>query len=124
MPTSLYMTNKLLEITLRATAWTSPTTVYLSLHTADPTNTGTVAEVTGGSYARKAVTFNVASAGAVTLLSIADYTGMPATTVTHVAIWDAVSGSTNCLWYGPLTTSRTTLSGDTLRMSTLSVTLT
>ncbi|CAB4176045.1 hypothetical protein UFOVP978_4 [uncultured Caudovirales phage] len=123
MPTSTYATNKLLEITLRATAWTSPTTVYLSLHTTLDNVSGTLGEVSGGSYSRKSVTFNAASGGAVTLNSIADYTSMPAATVNSVAIWDAVTAG-NCLWYGALTTARTVLSGDTLRMSTLSVTLT
>ena len=53
-----YLAHALLNHTLRNTAYTSPTTVYLGLHTS-------VAEVSGGSYARQAITFGAPSNGEV-----------------------------------------------------------
>lgn len=81
---------------------TRPTAWYVALHTADPTETGAVAEVSGSSYARQAVTLNrtagqVVNAGAVTFPAV---TATPYTT-SHVSIWDAVSGG-NCLAKGAL----------------------
>ncbi len=61
---SNYLENALINATLRATTFTSPATVYVSLHTADPTDAGTGTEVSGGSYARTAATFASPSNGA------------------------------------------------------------
>ena len=67
---------------------------YASLHTADPSTTGTN-EVTGGSpaYARKAVTWNAAAAGQITL-SNQPLFDVPAGTVAYAGLWSAVSGGT------------------------------
>lgn len=46
----------LLNHIFRATAYTAPTTVYVGLFTAAPSDTGGGTEVTGGSYARTGVT--------------------------------------------------------------------
>ena len=46
---SNYLEDALINATLRATTFTSPATVYVSLHTADPTDAGTGTEVSGGS---------------------------------------------------------------------------
>ena len=57
-----YLADKLLNHVLRNTAYTSPTTVYLSLYTADPTRTGShTNECAGTGYARKALTFGAPS---------------------------------------------------------------
>lgn len=67
------------------------TALYASLHTADPGTTG-ASEVTGGSpaYARKPITWN---AGAVDGAYLSDELvfDVPAGTLTHVGIWDAVT---------------------------------
>jgi hypothetical protein len=58
---SAYLEKKLLDHTLGNTAYTAPGTVYVLLSTSvfDPTVTGsTVAEVSGGSYARQSLTNN------------------------------------------------------------------
>lgn len=123
---SNYLENALINGTLRATTYTAPSTVYVSLHTADPTDDGSGAEVSGGSYARTAVTFGAPSNGVAT--NSADVTFPQSTgawgTITHVAIWDA-STSGNMLYHSTLDTSKTIASGDVLKIASgsLSVTL-
>lgn len=103
----------LLNHVLRATAYTSPATVHLALFTTATTDAGGGTEVTGGSYARQAVTFGAPSAGAAANTVAVSFTLMPAATVTHAAIMDA-STAGNMLFHGPLTASKTVGSGDTL----------
>lgn len=66
---------------------------HVSLHTADPGTTG-ANEVSGGSYARQAVTWGAAASGVKS--STADITwNVPGgTTITHVAGWTASTGGT------------------------------
>ena len=54
---SNYLENALINATLRATTFTSPTTVYVGLYTSDPTDANSGTECSGGSYARKSATF-------------------------------------------------------------------
>ena len=131
MSISNYLEAKILDHVLRNTAYTPASTIYLALHTTDPGEDGSGAEVTGGSgpYSRKAITFAaaVSPAGTISMSAVAhpsgiDFSGMPGCTVTHVALWDA-SSSGNCLWSGALTSSRTVTAGDTLRITSLTVTL-
>ena len=58
---SNYLENALINATLRNTTYTSVATVYVSLWTSDPTDAGSGTEVSGGSYARTAVSFATAS---------------------------------------------------------------
>lgn len=101
-------------------------TPYISLHTADPGETG-ANEVAGGSYARQAGSFGNAAAGAVTTTATIDFTGMPSATLTHVGVWSSstATASANFIWGGALTASKSTNSGDTFRIATgdLDVTL-
>lgn len=70
------------------------TTYYLSLHTADPGTTGTN-EVTGGSYARQAITFGSASGGSKASTDAQSFSGMPAEAGNlWVGIWSASTGGT------------------------------
>jgi len=104
MTISNYAENKLLDAVFRFTTTGGglPTAnTYVSLHTADPGETG-ASEVVGGSYARQQAAFDAAVAGATQNTAIIDHTGMPAATVTHVGIWDALTVG-NCLWTGPRT---------------------
>lgn len=121
---SNYLENKLVDIVLRATAWTAPSTVYVSLHTADPVETG-ANEVTGGSYARQAAAFGAGTNGVTSNTGALTFASMPAVTVTHVGIWDASTAGNN-LFGGALTASKTLNSGDTFTVpiAGLSVTLT
>ena len=123
---SNYLENALINAVLRNTAYTSPATVYVSLYTSDPTDADTGTEVSGGSYARTAVTMGAPSNGVST--NSADVTFPTATaswgTVTHIGIHDA-STAGNLLFHTPLDTSKTIDSGDIFKITSgnLSVTL-
>ena len=123
---SNYLENALINATLRATTYTSVATVYVSLWTSDPTDAGSGTEVSGGSYARTAVTFAAPSNGVTT--NSADVTFPTATaswgTVGWIGINDALTTG-NLLYHSPLDTSKTIDSGDIFKISTgnLSVTL-
>lgn len=69
--------------------------VYASLHTADPGATGT-SEVSGGSpaYARKAITWNAAAAGALDNNANPVFDVPLTTTVAWVGFWSAVTAGT------------------------------
>lgn len=99
---------------------------YVSLHTADPGNTG-ASEVAGGSYARQLTGFGApaddSGVRAITNAADVDFTGMPAVTVTHFAVWDAATAG-NPLYKEALAASRTTLAGDTIRFTTGSLKVT
>lgn len=114
MSISNYCELKLLDAVFNATAF-SVTTPYVSLHTADPGETGD-SECVGGSYARQSGSFAAASAGATTTDAQISYATMPACTITHVGVWDA-STSGNFLWGGALTASKTVNSGDTVQIA-------
>jgi len=115
--------NALLDAIFNTTSY-APAAIYMSLHTADPGDTG-ASEVTGGSYARQNVTtsFAAASGGSVSSNALIEWTNMPATTVTHIGVWDA-STSGNFLWGGTLTASKTTNSGDTFQITSGNATFT
>jgi len=123
---SNYLENALINVTLRATSYTAPTTVYVALFTTDPTDAGTGTEVSGGAYARTSITFGSPSNGVTT--NSADVTFPTCTaawgTVTHMGIYDA-STSGNLLYHTPLDASKTVDSGDIFKISSgnLSVTL-
>jgi hypothetical protein len=123
---SNFLEDALINATLRNTTYTSVATVYVSLWTSDPTDAGSGTEVSGGSYARTAVTFGAPSNG-VTLNS-ADVTFPTATASWGVVGWIGINDaatSGNLLYHSPLDTSKTIDSGDIFKISTgnLSVTL-
>jgi hypothetical protein len=94
--------------------------IYISLHTADPGSTGT-SEVTGGTYARKSITWAAASSGAIAL-SNQPVLDVPAgTTITHIGLWSAVSGGT--FYGGDDITSEAFVSAGTYRVDSGSVTI-
>jgi hypothetical protein len=123
---SNYLENALINVTLRNTAYTSPTTVYVGLYTSDPGEGNTGTEVSGGSYARTAVTFGAPSNGVSTNSASVTFPTATGTwgTVTHVGILDALT-SGNLLYFTPLDASKSIASGDVFTISTgnLSVTL-
>ena len=121
-----YLENALINLTLRGTAYTAPTTIYVALFTTDPTDAGSGTQVTGGSYARTAVTFGTPSNGVS--LSNADCTFPQATaswgTVSHIGLYDALTTG-NLLYHTPLDVSKTIDTGDIFKIASgsLSVTL-
>ena len=122
---SNFLENALINATLRATTYTSPSTVYVALFTTDPTDAASGTEVTGGSYARTSVTFAAPSNGASA--SSADCTFPTCTstwgTVSHIGIFDA-STSGNLLYHTPLDTSKTIETGDIFKIASGSLTVT
>ena len=116
---SNYLENALINVTLRATSYTAPTTIYVALYTSDPTDANTGTEVSGGSYARTSVTFAAPSNGAS--LSNADCTFPQATgswgTVGWIGINDAAT-SGNLLYHTALDAAKTIDSGDIFKIAT------
>ncbi len=125
---SNFLENALINATLRNTTYTSVATVYVSLWTSDPTDAGSGTEVSGGSYARTAVSFATASGTSGNVLNDADVTFPTATaswgTVGWIGINDAAT-SGNLLYHTALDTAKAIGSGDIFKISTgnLSVTL-
>lgn len=106
-----------LQWAMTTDAVTRPAAWYVGLFTSDPTETGAAGtEVSGGSYARQAVTFTVAGNLATNSAAVEF---PPATgswgTISHAAIFTAASGGTP-IWYGGLATSKVIDTGDVFRM--------
>ena len=123
---SNWLENALINATLRNTAFTSPATVYVGLYTTDPTDANTGTEVSGGSYARTAVTFGAPSNGVTTNSAAVEFPQATGSwgTVGWIGILDAASGG-NLLYHTALDASKTIASGDIFKIATgsLSVTL-
>ena len=122
---SNYLEGKLIEHVLRNTAYTSPSTVHLSLHTANPAEDASGAEVSGNGYSRQAITFGAHSDGACANSSEETFTASGGSfgTVSHFGIFDA-SSSGNLLYYGALTASKAVADGDSLKFAVGSITIT
>jgi hypothetical protein len=122
---SNYLEDALINGTLRATTFTAPAAVYISLHTADPTDAGTGTEVSGGSYIRQAATFDAPSNGASA--TDADVTFPQATgnwgTIGWIGIWDAQTTG-NMLYHTALDTSKAIDTGDIFKIASGSLTVT
>lgn len=124
-----YAENKIIDAVFRAQALGAPATLYVSLHTATSTDATPGTEVTGGSYARVAVTGSLANwAGTQSAGSTTASSGTGGTTsnngtitfptpsanwgsITYMGLFDA-STSGNCWVYGALTTAKTVNNGD------------
>lgn len=123
---SNYLENALVNAILRATSYTSPSAVYVGLYTSDPGEGNTGTEVSGGSYARTAVTFGAPSNGVTTNSASVTFPTATGTwgIVTHIGILDA-STTGNLLYFTPLNASKSIASGDVFTISTgnISVTL-
>lgn len=114
--------NNILDASLGTAAFTATTTpLKCRLMTSTPTNTSAGTEVSGGSYASITVTFSAASAGSAASSVTLNFTLMPATTVTAVELWDS-AGTPLRKWFGLLSASKTTNSGDTFQIASGSLT--
>ena len=111
-----YLENKLVAHTFSATAYTSPSTVYVALYTVAPTDSTTGTEVSGGGYARQSASFTT-TGNAATNDSAIEYPTATGNygTVVAVAILDA-SSSGNMLAYATLSASKTISTGDVFRI--------
>tara|TARA_R110000796_G_scaffold59629_1_gene137558 strand:- start:1458 stop:1853 length:396 start_codon:yes stop_codon:yes gene_type:complete len=125
-----YTENLVLNYLLTTNSVTRPTAWYVGLFTAAPSDTGGGTEVSGSAYARKA-TGTMAVTGAATTaanaaaIEFAAASGGNWGTLTHAAIFDALTAG-NMLAWAPLATARTINDGDVFRIpaSSLTVTLT
>jgi len=103
-----YLEANILNHVLRATAYSSPSAVYVALFTVAPTESGGGTEVSGGSYARQTVTFSAPAPDSVS--NTADVTFPVATAawgdIVAFAIMDQPSGG-NMLYFANLTAPRT-----------------
>lgn len=99
-------------------------TPYLSLHTADPGETGG-SEATGGSYARQAgaSAFAAASGGSIASDANVTWTGLPAGTFTHVGVYDA-STAGNYIARAALSSSVTLPAGSSFTINSGNLTFT
>lgn len=136
-----YVENKVVDLLLRGQAFTPPATVYVGLSTAACSDASVGTEVTGGSYARVAVTSSLANwAGTQSAGSTTASTGTGGQTsnngaitfptpsaswgtVTHWFLIDAASGG-NLLICAALTTSKAINSGDSVSFAAGAITVT
>lgn len=119
-----YLEDKLIDLVLRAQAFTPPAKTWVALHTAAPGDTGAneVPTTTWPAYVRQ----DAAKGGAQTAawtnrgdgtaqnalqLLYAMYDGTAPLTVTHFSLWDAQTGG-NMLVQAQLAANRTVNPGD------------
>lgn len=124
-----YTENLALNFLFTTNTATRPTAWYVGLFTAAPSDTGGGTEVSGSAYARK-VTGTIAVSGTSpttatnsAAIEFAAASGGNWGTVTHAAIFDALTTG-NMLAWAPLTTSRTINDGDVFRIPASSLTIT
>lgn len=106
-----------------AATFTGITTLFVQLHTADPGASGTTA--VSSTTTRQALNFGPASAGSQALTGTTQWTAWAGTNgevVTHISVWGASSAGT--FYYSvALTASKTVNTGDTLTLTTLTVSI-
>jgi len=120
-----YLENKLIDFVFRGQTFTPPATLYIALFTTADNDAGSArVEVSGGSYARVAVTSSLTNwagtQGAGTTVASNGTSGTTSNnsaitfasptanwgTVQGMGIFDALSGG-NELWYGTFATPKT-----------------
>lgn len=134
-----FLENKIIDFLFRgqalgvtgasAAAGTGPTSVFVALYTANPTDATAGTEVTGGAYARVSITSSLANwAGTQAAASTVASSGATGTTSNNASItfpaptanWGVITGfalmdaltAGNMLFFGALTTSKTVNNGD------------
>ncbi len=108
MPKSYTQSTATINHFLRNTAQTPAVTIYVGLFTTNPSGPGDAGiEVSGGSYARQAVTFGVPTNGVSSNSGAVAFPTATASwgTVNGVGLFSADTGGT-LLYYGPLTTPK------------------
>lgn len=135
---SNYTENNIVETTLRGQAFPVPTSVYIALFTADPTDANVTANevqtAAWPAYVRKdaadgglIATGWTASADGVSsnakTVTFPANNGAGSVTITHIGLYDAANGG-NLLYHAPLTSSKTLLVGDVLSFGIGAITVT
>jgi hypothetical protein len=126
-----YLQNALLSGTLKNSNYSSVTTVYIGLHTANPTSSTATAlsnEVSGNAYVREAAAWGSVSGGSVsTNATITWPQASPSGwgTVSYISIWDGSTlGAGNLLYYGALGSSVTVNATDQVSILSGNLTVT
>lgn len=126
-----YLEGEIIKHLFRTGTFSKPSAIYFALFTAAPSDSGGGTEVSGGSYARTAVSQADAqwdapgAAGATQNVNDITFPTASASwgTVTHVGIFDASSGG-NLLMWAALGESKTVGSGDTFKFAAGAVDIT
>lgn len=121
-----YLEDAFLDHFLGTTSTAAPSAIYIGLHTADPTDAGTGAEVSGNGYARKAITFGASSSGTASNSAAVEFaaaSGGNWGTITHIGIYDALTAG-NLLFHSALTTSKTIQDGDIFKVAASGIDIT
>ena len=125
-----YLEPLILEHILDNVTFTSPTSTFCSLHTADPTDTDGNEHPSSGAYARVTITGGTqwTTTGTATRTSNTNAITFPTatanwTTVTHMGLHDAATVG-NLLFHGVLDDPRTVLDTDTIEFAALSLGIT
>lgn len=128
MPMSTYLAKALLEATLRGVSFTPPTSIYMSLHTANPGDDGSneVTVVAFPAYTRQDMDKGGAVSAGFDAIAVgqratqnsleilfAVHDGAADVNVTHAALWDAAT-SGNLLMTVALTSARNLSPSDQL----------
>jgi len=112
---STYASHELLDHLLATGAYTPAATVYAGLYSAAPSDAGGGTQLTGaGGYARQAMAFDAADAGATAntgVITFGPATGADWAPATHYGVFDADTAG-NMLAWGALDDVRTVAVGD------------
>tara|TARA_R100001594_G_scaffold34170_6_gene63101 strand:+ start:8751 stop:9164 length:414 start_codon:yes stop_codon:yes gene_type:complete len=101
-----YLEDKVIGHLFGGTAYSAPSTWYVGLQTATPSDSAGGTEVSGGAYARQSVAWTIQTGGTAQASNTAALTFPAATTdwgtVTHAGVYDAATGG-NLVAYETLT---------------------
>lgn len=120
-----YLRKKVLDHILNKALWTPPTQLWLSLHTGDPTISGSLTDevtMSASQYERQRIDTKMGPVDAITGISLlTDWVTTLAAliewgTITHIGISDATTGG-NMLYYGQLTAAQTTTIGQAFQLA-------
>jgi hypothetical protein len=117
------LANKWLDM-LGATAFTAPTNTYVKLHTADPGSAATTAP--SANTTRVILAWAAASGGSKAITStLPSWASWAAgsETISHCSIWDNLTAG-NFLYSFALTTAKAITNGDTLNLTSHSISFT
>jgi hypothetical protein len=116
------LANKVLDGITRTGTLPTAGTLFVRLHTGDPGAAGTANS--SAVTTRSAATFGSAASGGVGTMTNTPSWSMTSTeTISHISLWDA-STAGNFLWSVTLTASKAVSNGDTLNLSSLTLTFT
>lgn len=128
-----YLEAKVLDLVLGANAFSAPATVYMALFSVTPSDAGGGTELTGGSYARVAITNNTTNWPNSTGTSpTTKNNGTTITFPTATADWATAvawglfdaSSNGNLLYWGALAENKTVFNGDTASFAANNITIT